>query len=45
MNIQIISSDKKPQYAVIPFDEWQKLQDHLEDLADARTLSARVAAG
>ena len=48
MNVQIISSDKMPQYAVIPFDEWQKLQDHiedLEDLADARTLSARVASG
>ena len=48
MNVQIISSDKKPQYAVIPFDEWQKLQDHLEDLedlADVRALSARVASG
>jgi DNA-binding XRE family transcriptional regulator len=48
MNVQIISSDKKPQFAVIPFDEWQKLQDRLEDLedlADARALSARIASG
>jgi DNA-binding XRE family transcriptional regulator len=48
MNVQIISSGKKPQFAVIPFDEWQKLQDrleNLEDIADARTLSARIASG
>ena len=48
MNVQIISKGKKPQYAVIPYDEWQKIQDRLEDLediADARMLSARVASG
>ena len=48
MNVQIISSGKKPQFAVIPFDEWQKLQDRLEDLediADAGTLSAHIASG
>jgi DNA-binding XRE family transcriptional regulator len=48
MSVQIISSDNKPQYAVIPFDEWQELQDRLEDLedlADARTISARIASG
>ena len=48
MKVQIIYSDNKPQYAVIPFDEWQALQDRLEDLediADAITLSARIASG
>ena len=48
MKVQIIYSYHKPQYAVIPFDEWQALQDRLEDLedlADARTLSAHIASG
>jgi len=48
MSIQIISSDNKPQYAVIPFEEWQELQNRLEDLediSDAQTRSARVASG
>ncbi len=48
MSVQIISSGKKPQYAVIPYDEWCKIQDRLEDLediAEARMLSARIASG
>ena len=48
MNVQIISRDKKPEFAVIPFDEWEKLQDRLEDLedvAEARALSARITSG
>lgn len=48
MNIQIISRDNQPQYAVIPFDEWRKLQDRLEDLedlVDAARLSASAKSG
>lgn len=48
MSIQIILNDKKPQYAVIPFDEWQELQNRLEDLediSDAQARSARITSG
>lgn len=48
MTVQIITKDKNPEFAVIPFDEWQKLQERLEDLEDvsvARLLSGRIASG
>jgi len=48
MSIQIISSGNKPQYAIIPFDEWQELQNRLEDLEDiseAQARSSRITSG
>lgn len=48
MTIQIIKHDDKPQYAVVPFDEWEALIDRLEELEDlreARAISAAIAEG
>jgi len=48
MKIQIIEHDGTPEYAVIPFSEWQQMVDRLEeleDIADARQVSAAIAAG
>jgi len=48
MNVQIIEHNGVPEYAVIPFAEWQTLTDRLEDMediADARIISAAIAAG
>jgi DNA-binding XRE family transcriptional regulator len=48
MNIQIIENNGAPEYAIIPFDEWEKITSRLEDLEDirdARNISAAIAAG
>lgn len=48
MNAQIITSHDAPAFAVVPYDEWERLLarlEELEDLADARNLSARTASG
>lgn len=48
MNVQIITNHEVPLFAVVPIDEWQHLQERLEeleDIADARVLSAKVATG
>ena len=48
MNMQIIEHNGTPEYAVIPFAEWQALIDRLEDMediADANAISAAIAAG
>jgi len=48
MNVQIIEYNGVPEYAVIPFAEWQTLTERLEDMediADARIISAAIAAG
>jgi DNA-binding XRE family transcriptional regulator len=48
MNIQIIENNGAPEYAVIPFVEWQTILDRLEeleDIADARIISATIASG
>jgi DNA-binding XRE family transcriptional regulator len=48
MNVQIIEHNGVPEYAVIPFAEWQALTDRLEDMediADARLISAAIAGG
>jgi DNA-binding XRE family transcriptional regulator len=48
MNMQIITSQDAPAFAVVPFDEWERLQvrlEELEDLVDARNLSARIISG
>ncbi len=34
MNVQIIEKNGKPEWAVIPFSEYQKLQEALEDAED-----------
>ena len=48
MNVQIITNHDVPVFALVPIDEWQHLQERLEeleDIADARVLSAKVATG
>jgi DNA-binding XRE family transcriptional regulator len=48
MNIQIIENNGRPEYAVIPFEEWQAISERLEeleDIADARSIAAAIAAG
>jgi hypothetical protein len=48
MNVQIITDHNIPAFAVVPYDEWQKLQaqlEEMEDILDARTLSSRITAG
>lgn len=48
MNVQIITNHEVPAFAVVPIDEWRHLQERLEeleDIADARVLSAKVATG
>jgi len=48
MTIQIIEHKGVPEYAVVPFEEWEELMNRLEDLEDthdARHISAGIAAG
>jgi len=48
MNIQIIENNGAPEYAIVPFDEWEKIigrMEDLEDIRDARNVSAEIAAG
>ena len=48
MNIQIIENNGTPEYTIVPFDEWEKIISRMEDLEDireARTVSAEIAAG
>ena len=48
MNIQIIEHNGTPEYAVIPFAEWQSITERLEeleDIVDARSISASIASG
>jgi DNA-binding XRE family transcriptional regulator len=48
MNIQIIKHNGAPEYAIIPFDEWEKIisrMEEMEDIRDARKISAAIAAG
>lgn len=48
MNIQIIKHNGQPEYAVIPFDKWQRIisrMEEIEDIQDARKISAAIAAG
>ena len=48
MNVQIITNHDIPAFVVVPFDEWQHLQERLEDLediADAGVLSSKIATG
>lgn len=48
MNIQIIKHNGVPEYAIVPYSEWETIIDRLEeleDIRDARTISAAIAAG
>jgi DNA-binding XRE family transcriptional regulator len=48
MNIQIIKHNGTPEYAIIPFDEWEKIicrMEEMEDIRDARNISAAIASG
>ena len=48
MNIQIIEHNGAPEYAIVPFREWETIIDRLEemeDIRDARTISVAIAGG
>jgi len=36
MNVQVIERDGKPEYAVVPYDEWQRLLELAEEAEDIR---------
>jgi DNA-binding XRE family transcriptional regulator len=38
MSIQVIEKEGKPEFAVLPFEEYETLLERLEDLEDARDL-------
>jgi DNA-binding XRE family transcriptional regulator len=48
MNIQIIENNGVPEYAIVPFSEWEAIMnriEEIEDIRDARTISAAIASG
>jgi DNA-binding XRE family transcriptional regulator len=38
MSVQVIEREGKPEFAVLPFEEYETLLERLEDLEDARDL-------
>jgi len=38
LNAQIIKKDGKKEYAVLPYDEYLKIQEELQDYEDLRNL-------
>jgi DNA-binding XRE family transcriptional regulator len=38
MNVQVIEKEGKPEFAVLPFEEYETLLQRLEDLEDAHDL-------
>jgi DNA-binding XRE family transcriptional regulator len=40
MSRQIISQDGKPVFVVVPIEEWRRIEEALEDRADAAALRA-----
>ena len=42
---QIIEKDGKPQYAIVPWEEWRALRDRLELLEDSRAFADIKARG
>ncbi|MFZ5796826.1 MAG: helix-turn-helix domain-containing protein [Desulfobulbaceae bacterium] len=44
MNVQIIEKNGKPEWAVIPFSEYQKLQEALEDAEDIKDIEEGLKA-
>ena len=48
MNVQIIKHKGAPEYAIVPFEEWEKMVsrlEELEDIRDARNVKAAIAEG
>jgi len=44
MNVQIIEKNGKPEWAIIPFQEYQKLQEAMEDAEDIKAIEANLKA-
>ena len=44
MNVQIIEKNGKPEWAVIPFSEYKKLQEALEDAEDIKDIEENMKA-
>ena len=44
MSVQIIEKNGKPEWAVIPFSEYKKLQEALEDSKDIKDIEESVLA-
>jgi DNA-binding XRE family transcriptional regulator len=44
MSVQIIEKNGKPEWAVIPFSEYKKLQEALEDSEDIKDIEESVLA-
>jgi len=44
MSVQIIEKDGKPEYAVVPYEEWRRLQRLAEEVADIRAADAAMRA-
>ncbi|MFZ5773809.1 MAG: helix-turn-helix domain-containing protein [Thermodesulfobacteriota bacterium] len=44
MNVQIIEKNGKPEWAVIPYSEYQKLQEALEDAEDRKDIEENLKA-
>ena len=44
MNVQIIEKNGKPEWAVIPFSEYEKLQEALEDAEDIKDIETNLKA-
>jgi DNA-binding XRE family transcriptional regulator len=43
MSVQIIEKNGKPEYAVIPYQEYERLLELAEDMADARAFDEAMA--
>lgn len=44
MNVQIIQKNGKPEWAVIPFSDYEKLQEALEDAQDIKDIEENLTA-
>ena len=44
MNVQIIEKNGKPEWAVIPFSEYKKLREALEDAEDIKDIETNLKA-
>ncbi len=44
MNVQIIAKNGKPEWAVIPFQDYKKLQEALEDAEDIKEIEENLKA-
>ena len=44
MNVQIIEKNGKPEWAIIPFQDYKKLQEALEDAEDIKEIEENLKA-